>query len=98
MWGIERMISWDEFSRVVCNRFCSKDDIMEKFNKVVQKGNMDEYVKKFEELKSLMHALNSSLPESYYIFSFVSGLKGDIKPMLKMLKPMTLMTTFKQVK
>jgi len=92
------MMSWDEFSGVMCNRFGSKDDIMEKFNKLVQKDSVDEYVKKFEELKSLMHALNSSLPESYYISGFVSGLKEDIKPMLKILKPMTLMTTFKQVK
>ena len=46
-------------------------------------------MKKFEELKSLMHALNSSLPESYYISSFVNGLKEDIKPILKILKPVT---------
>lgn len=45
-----------------------------------------------------MHALNSSLPEFYYISSFVSGLKEDIKLMLKILKPMALMTTFKQAK
>ena len=64
----------------------------------MQKGNVYEYVVKLEELKYLMHALNSSLPEFYYISSFVSGLKEDIKLMLKILKPMALMTTFKQAK
>ena len=54
---------------------------------MVQEDSIDEYVEKFEELKSLMHALNSSLPESYYILSFVNGLTEDIKPMLKIFKP-----------
>jgi hypothetical protein len=45
-----------------------------------------------------MHSLNSLLPESYYISSFISGLKEDIKPMSKILKPVTLMTTFDQAK
>ena len=44
--------------------------------------------KKFEEFKSFMNALNLSLPESYYISSFIRGLKKDIKPMVKTLKPM----------
>lgn len=64
----------------------------------MQEGSVDEYVEKFKELKSLMHGLNSSLPESYYISSFVSGLKEDIKPMLKILKPMALTIAFEQAK
>ena len=64
----------------------------------MQEGSVNEYVEKFEELKYLMHALNFLRPESYYIPSFVSGLKEDIKPMLKILKPMALMTTFEQTK
>jgi hypothetical protein len=71
---------------------------VEEFNKLTQKGGIEEYVERFEELKSLMHSLNSLLPESYYISSFISGLKEDIKPMLKILKPGTLMTTFDQAK
>jgi hypothetical protein len=55
---------------------------------------VDDYVEKFEELKSLMSALNPSLPESYYIFSFISGLKDDIKPMLKILKPLNVLMAF----
>lgn len=55
----------------------------------MQEGSVDEYVEKFKELKS---------PESYYISSFVSGLKEDIKPMLKILKPMALTIAFEQAK
>jgi len=48
---------------------------------------MEEHVKKFKELKSLMNALN---PLAYYILIFLSGLKDDIRSTLKILKPATL--------
>lgn len=59
---------------------------------------MEEYIHKFEELKSFMIAMNSNLPESYYISSFVSGFKDDVKPMLNILKPVILIQAFEQAK
>lgn len=59
---------------------------------------MEEYIEKFEELKFLMKVKNPILPESNYIFNFISGLKKDVKPMLKILKPITLMQAFEQNK
>jgi hypothetical protein len=47
------------------------------------------YVDRFDELKSLMCALNPSILEAYYISSFLSGLKEYIRLMLKLLKPAT---------
>jgi hypothetical protein len=98
MCGVEGVVDEEEFSRAICSRFGNRTDIVEEFNKLMQEGDVDEYVKRFEELKSLMHSLNSLLPESYYISSFISGLKEDIKPMLKILKPVTLMIAFDQAK
>jgi hypothetical protein len=98
MCGLDVSLEWEEFSRAICSRFGNRDDIVEEFNKLTQEGGMEEYVERFEELKSLMHSLNPLLLESYYISSFISGLKEDIKPMLKILKPGTLMTTFDQAK
>lgn len=92
--GNEILISWEEFSQSICKRFGGKDDIVEEFNKLVQDKSMDDYVEKFEELKSLMSALNPSLLESYYVSSFISGLKDDIKPMLKILKPLNVLMAF----
>jgi hypothetical protein len=46
----------------VCNRFGSKDDIVEEFNKLEQDKGVKDYVQKFEELKSLISALNLYLP------------------------------------
>ena len=98
MCGVEINLEWEEFSRAICSRFGNRVDIVEEFNKLTHEGGIEEYVERFEELKSLMHSLNSLLPESYYISSFISGLKEDIKPMLKILKPETLMKNFDQAK
>jgi hypothetical protein len=78
---------WEEFSQDLYRRFRNKDDIVKEFNKLIQDRNVDDYIERFEELRSLMGALNPLLPESYYVSSFISGLKDEIKPMLKILKP-----------
>lgn len=62
MCGSEFIAGFDEFYRVVCKMFDDRDDIMKEFNKLVHEGCVDEYVEKFEELKSLMHVLNPLLP------------------------------------
>jgi hypothetical protein len=96
--GSDSHIEWEEFSQDLCRRFGSKDDIVEEFNKLIQDGNMDDYIERFEELRSLMGALNPLLPEAYYVSSFISGLKDEIKPMLKILKPARVLVAFEQAK
>lgn len=63
--------------------------MVEEFNKLVHDKGVEEYIERFE-LKSLISTLNSSVPVSYYISSFIRGLKEDIKPTLKILKSGTL--------
>jgi len=96
--GKDSHIEWEEFSQDLCRRFGSKDDIVEEFNKLIQDENMDEYIERFEELRSLIGALNPLLPEAYYVSSFISGLKDEIKLMLKILKPARVIVTFKQAR
>jgi hypothetical protein len=96
--GNESLIDWEEFSQSICRRFGNKKDVVEEFNKLLQDRGVKEYVERFEELKSLMNSLNPSLPESYYVSSFISGLREDINPMLKILRPTTLMQAFEQAK
>jgi len=98
MCRMEGIIDWEEFSGAICSRFGNRTDIVEEINKPMQESDVDEYVKRFKELKSLMHSLNSLLPKSYYISNFISGLKEDSKLMLKILKLVTLMIAFDQVK
>lgn len=53
-----------------------------------------EYQEKFESLRTLMLVKNPKLPEGYFIFSFVSGLKEELKPTVHMMKPPTLFSAF----
>lgn len=89
-------VTWEEFVDYVSRRFGDHGgkDIIEEFNKLYQQGSMREYQEKFEELRSLMLHKNPRLPESYFISSFVSGVKEEVKPMIKMMKPSTLLEAF----
>lgn len=60
------------------------------FNKLKQMGSVDEYIQKFEELKSYMTQRNRHLDEDYFVKSFISGLKEDVRVMVEMLLPNTL--------
>ncbi|VFQ81961.1 unnamed protein product [Cuscuta campestris] len=64
--------------------------VVEDFNKLVQDGSIDEYLEKFEELKSLMLQRTPILPEDYFVASFIGGLKSHLKPFVKALKPTCL--------
>nr|XP_027093474.1 uncharacterized protein LOC113713862 [Coffea arabica] len=89
-------LSWTEFSDLMCERFSGKGsrDVVEEFNKLQQKGTIEEYEEKFEELKTLMLLRNPKLDELYFVSSFVSGLKEEIRPMVKMFKPQSLAKAF----
>ena len=57
-----------EFTGALCIRFGNREDVVEEFIKLAQNKSVNEHVERFEELKSLMNALNRSLPKLYYIF------------------------------
>ena len=89
-------ISWKEFEELLCKRFCNKicRDIVEEFNKIQQVGSVENYQEKFEELKPLMLMKNPQLDEGYFVSSFISELKEEIKPMIRMLKPTELSAAY----
>ena len=94
----ESWMDWEEFAQILCRRFGSREDSVEEFNKLNQDKSVDDYIERFEELRSLMSALNPSLAESYYVSSFINGLKEDIKSMLKILKPLNVLMAFEQAR
>ncbi|XP_027120880.2 uncharacterized protein [Coffea arabica] len=89
-------LSWVEFGDLLCKRFADSicKDVVEEFNKLRQEGSIEEYQEKFEELKPLMLIKIRNLDENYFISNFISGLKEEIKPMIRMLKPATLVEAF----
>ena len=86
-------MSWSEFCDALAKRFGKKGGLDEKeeFNKLTQNGTVLDYVERFEELKSVVVSRNSHLDEKYFISSFISGLKGELRPMVRLMKPGTLL-------
>lgn len=52
------------------------------------------YQEQFEELRSQMLIKNPHLSEAYFVSSFISALKEEIKPMLHRLGPLNLQRAF----
>ncbi|XP_027088658.1 uncharacterized protein [Coffea arabica] len=89
-------ITWRMFEELLYKIFDNRNgkDVVEEFNKLQQARNVEEYQERFEELKTLMMIKNPHLDEEYFISSFISGLKDEIKTMIRMLRPTTLSQTF----
>ncbi|XP_027158056.1 uncharacterized protein LOC113759681 [Coffea eugenioides] len=71
-----------------------EEDAVEEINKLSQSSTVLVYQEKFEELRSIVMIQMPELTESYYISSFLSGLKGEIKSAVKMHRPNSLQTAF----
>lgn len=86
------ILYWEDFIIDVCTRFqdLGHDNFIREFNKLDQTTRVLEYQERFEELKALMLAKNPSLSEEYFIQSFISGLKEDIRLVVQMFDPNTL--------
>ena len=93
-------VTWANFSIDLCQRFCDKTcmDVIEEFNKLIQKTSVEDYQEKFEELKPYMLQYNPHLEEGYFVSSFISGLKEELKPRVKVNDPKTLAATYRQAK
>ena len=85
-------ILWEDFVVDVCARFGDElgSHVVEEFNKLKQTGPIEDYLEKFEELKSLMLIKNPSLPNDYFVDSFIGGLDDNIKHFAKAFNPKTL--------
>ncbi|KAL2499821.1 Uncharacterized protein Adt_25371 [Abeliophyllum distichum] len=83
---------WGLLTTEVCRRFAKTtgEEVVETFCKIRQYGEIAEYVEKFEELKAQAMQALPNLHESYYISVFTSGLKGEIKSVVKIIKPSSL--------
>lgn len=53
----ELLVNYKEFSKAIYKIFSSGDDIVKEFSKMVRERSVEDYMKKFEELKSLMNVL-----------------------------------------
>ena len=60
---------------------------MEEFNKLKQKGLVEEHIDKFKELRAIMINNLPIATETYYITIFKGALKEELRSILKIFKP-----------
>ncbi|CAH9134345.1 unnamed protein product [Cuscuta epithymum] len=91
--GREAM-SWDTFVKLFLDRFSKDNEIIGEFNKLRQKGGVEDYIDKFSELKSFMLQRNKFLDDFYFLKSFLSGLKEEIRHIVEIVDPENLEQAF----
>ncbi|KAL4319829.1 hypothetical protein GQ457_18G007350 [Hibiscus cannabinus] len=93
-------LSWHEFTTDLCHRFSDRTDIdvIEEFNKLIQKGSVEEYQEKFEELKPYIIQQNPYQGEPYFVSSFLSGLKEELRHRVKVHSPTSLVEAYRLAK
>ena len=85
-------MDWCDFVVDVCGPFKEElgTKVVEVFRKLQQWSSVDDYLKKFEELKPLMLQKKLVRPHDYFIAGFIVGLKPHLKPFVEALNPLTL--------
>lgn len=80
---------WPEFVTLVCKRFAKSgyENLVGQFNKLTQKGRVDDYICQFDELRNYVMVAEGFHRESYYVDNFISGLREEIAQHLYNLKP-----------
>lgn len=73
-------LAQDEFVNYLCKQFRDRKyrGVVAQFKKLEQKGALTKYLDQFEELISLLLALNPGLREDYLINSFIGGLSDEL--------------------
>lgn len=69
-------------------------DVVGEFHNLKQTGTVAKYQEKFVELRDLLMTMNYRLTEDYFISSFLSGLKEEVKCSIWKPKPETLIHAF----
>ena len=89
-------LPWHQFCQMLGERFneTSNCDAVGQFHSLKKTLSVTEYVEKFEELMSLVKRDNPMLSETYFVSSFISGLKDYIQHHLQCYKPVTLSQAF----
>ncbi|KAK8983583.1 hypothetical protein V6N11_073987 [Hibiscus sabdariffa] len=73
-------------------------DVIKEFNKLHQTSSVEDYQECFEALQPFMLQLNAQLGEAYFVSSFISGLKDDIRHKVRVHEPQTLADACRKAK
>lgn len=94
--------SWEQLLAAVNAHFSEEkeEDVIDALNKIQQLGRVEDYIKKWISLKARKGyaQLRPYFPDSYYISSFISGLRPYLKQWVKIHKPSDLKELFSMAK
>ncbi|XP_065854839.1 uncharacterized protein [Euphorbia lathyris] len=94
------LVSWDGFIEEVEKRFreTEVDDIVQQIEQLRQETNVAAYQDQFEMIKLKMEKVHPTITESYYVSSFITGLKPEIRSSVRKSEPTCLYTAIKLAK
>lgn len=93
----KKEITWAEFMGLCCRLEVMGSMIQwEDLTSINSWAQWSNTIRGFEDLKSLMLTENPYMTETYSVSSFISGLQEDLKSMVRLLKPTTLLAAFEQ--
>ncbi|KAK2989832.1 hypothetical protein RJ640_029560 [Escallonia rubra] len=74
-------VQWKEFVNNVNSRFARlfKESVIGEFHKLKQLGTVEQYYNEFETIRSVLVNEGCKFEEDYYVQSFVSGLRDEIR-------------------
>ncbi|XP_026399763.1 uncharacterized protein LOC113295647 [Papaver somniferum] len=87
-------IPWKYFCDNVCARFENPAQDNGLSNKLSQLTIVDAYFEEFEYNKALLLGVHHDFPESYFIVSFIGGLKEELRNSVLMFDPKTQLHAF----
>lgn len=73
-------------------------DKVEEFSKMRQADSVEHYTASFEDKRYDMIQSYPHLDEAFFVSSYISGLKEELRPMLKMMTPTTLNQAYNQAR
>ena len=90
--SVKKNVDWSEFVIDLSARFKDESglNVVEQFNKLQQTGTIEEFIDEFDNVRSLMEQNHHILPDSYFLESFIGGLKPTVKPFVKAFKPVNV--------
>lgn len=93
--------SWERFVELVSARFeeLKEGKVMAEFHKLSVTSSVDEYIDKFEELRSYLLMFNSrNYDERYFVDCFIGGLSEESQKFLAIFNPQTLQQVMEMAK
>ena len=90
--SVKKNVEWSEFVIDLSARFKDESglNVVEQFNKLQQTGTIEDFIDEFDNVRSLMEQNHHILPDSYFLDSFIGGLKPTVKPFVKAFKPVSV--------